>query len=305
MGPGPLRLSGERAEGARRADRGEHTGGLPRFGPRWTRKTLLLLGCIELGSSGAWRASCTERMVVWVPNLRTSEPPLRCTRASFYSAKGSPTGVNVGERGKSVKRGGSCNSAGTVVLQCGTVLSYLLLTVGDKGIKCPSRSPGQHRGGPLGAPPSATMAAACRRMPQAARCLATCPRGKPRSDAWAGELERSLEVAILPRQVACRGGRLPVPDSVPAIRPCRGAWRATAGFSCGAWVRPSRQAPLVGGSVVPASSSCRGLVFSARQAPLAGGLVLYAWSSLGASRGGPCRGVLRLPVHKSGVLRYP
>src|SRR3954463_1223910 len=115
----------------------------------------------------------------------------------------------------------------------------------------------------------------------------------------AGELERSLEVAILPRQVACRGGRLPVPDSVPAIRPCRGAWRATAGFSCGAWVRPSRQAPLVGGSIFclvilcswtalhglsrpgklllpgscllgPASSSCRGLVFLARQAPLAG-----------------------------------
>src|SRR3954470_19030098 len=131
------------------------------------------------------------------------------------------------------------------------------------------------------------------------------PSGEAPERRVAGELERSLEVAILPRQVACRGGRLPVPDSVPAIRPCRGAWRATAGFSCGAWVRPSRQAPLVGGSVVPASSSCRGLVFSARQAPLAGGLVLYAWSSLGASRGGPCRGVLRLPVHKSGVLRYP
>src|SRR3954465_9190567 len=62
MGPEPLSLSGERAEGARRADRGEHTGGLPRFGPRWTRKTLLLLGCIELGSSGAWRASYTGRM---------------------------------------------------------------------------------------------------------------------------------------------------------------------------------------------------------------------------------------------------
>src|SRR4051812_43512948 len=71
MGPGPLRLSGERAEGARRADRGEHTGGLPRFGPRGTRKTLLLLGCIELGSSGAWRASYTERMAVWIPNVRT------------------------------------------------------------------------------------------------------------------------------------------------------------------------------------------------------------------------------------------
>ena len=34
---------GEGAEGAQRADRGEHAGSLPRFGPRWTRKTLLLL----------------------------------------------------------------------------------------------------------------------------------------------------------------------------------------------------------------------------------------------------------------------
>src|SRR3954471_4522937 len=43
MGTEPLCLSGKRAEGARRADRSEHTGSLPRFGPRWTRKTLLLL----------------------------------------------------------------------------------------------------------------------------------------------------------------------------------------------------------------------------------------------------------------------
>src|SRR3954467_11718622 len=51
----------------------------------------------------------------------------------------------------------------------------------------------------------------------------------------------------------------------------------------------------------PASSSCRGLV-------------LNAWSSLGPKRsredpwrspGKPCRGVLQLPVHKFGVLRYP
>src|SRR3954464_10899685 len=62
MGPEPLRLSGERAEGARRADRGEHTGGLPRFGPRWTRKTLLLLSLYSVESSGAWRTSYTERM---------------------------------------------------------------------------------------------------------------------------------------------------------------------------------------------------------------------------------------------------
>src|SRR4051812_10962768 len=53
MGPEPLRLSGERAEGARRADRGEHTGGLPRFGPRWTRKTLLLLSLYSVGELGS------------------------------------------------------------------------------------------------------------------------------------------------------------------------------------------------------------------------------------------------------------
>src|SRR3954471_5783567 len=53
MGPEPLRLSGERAEGAQRADRGEHTGGLPRFGPRWTRKTLLLLSLYSVGEPGS------------------------------------------------------------------------------------------------------------------------------------------------------------------------------------------------------------------------------------------------------------
>src|SRR3954471_16481395 len=51
----------------------------------------------------------------------------------------------------------------------------------------------------------------------------------------------------------------------------------------------------------PASASCRGFV-------------LNAWSLLGPkgnrgdpwrSPGKPCRTVLRLPVHKSGVLRYP
>src|SRR3954471_24663354 len=133
------------------------------------------------------------------PDPRMSEPPRRCTRASFYSAKGVTDRCQRKRKGQKCKRGGSCNSAGTVALQCGTVLSYLLLTVGDKGIKCPSRSPGQHRGGPLGAPPLATVVAACHRIPQAARCPATCPWGKPRSDAWAGELGRSPEVAI------CRG----------------------------------------------------------------------------------------------------
>src|SRR3954471_5727470 len=267
------------------------------------------------------------------PDPRMSEPPRRCTRASFYSAKGVTDRCQRKRKGQKCKRGGSCNSAGTVALQCGTVLSYLLLTVGDQGIKCPSRSPGQHRGGPLGAPPLATVVAACHRIPQAARCPATCPWGKPRSDAWAGEQERSPEVAICRGKGACRGGCLPAPDSLPAIRPCRGAWGAAAGFSCGAWVRPSRQAPLAGvsvfclvyfvlewscmGSAVPASSSCRGLASLARQAPLAGGLVLNARSSLGASWAGLAAGCYNCPctswgtkvppalVHRQGVSGGP
>src|SRR3954465_10992027 len=83
-GQSPFRCPVRGAEGAQRADRGEHTGGLPRFGPRWSRKALLLLGCIEVGSSGAWRASCTERMAVWIPNLRTSEPGTSEPRNPLY-----------------------------------------------------------------------------------------------------------------------------------------------------------------------------------------------------------------------------
>src|SRR3954468_21955859 len=57
------------------------------------------LVCIELESSGASRTSYTERMSDLGPQCPNREPnpqpPLRCSRASFYSAKGSPTGVNV------------------------------------------------------------------------------------------------------------------------------------------------------------------------------------------------------------------
>src|SRR3954468_6327108 len=89
--------------------------------------------------------------------------------------------------------------------------------------------------------------------------------------------------------MACRGGYLAAPESLPLIRPCRSAWCAAASFSWGALVRPSRRAPPAGALVLrlgrpgkllllgprllgPASSSRRGLVFLARQAPLAGAL---------------------------------
>ena len=93
-------------------------------------------------------ANKTERECSLVPNR--SEPPQRCAWASFYMFKGSPTGGNA-EKGKNGSRG-CCwyNYLNSV--------SYLTLTAGDKGIKCPSVSPKQCRKGPSGAPPFAMMA---------------------------------------------------------------------------------------------------------------------------------------------------
>ena len=61
-----------------------------------------------------------------------SDPPLRCAWASFYMLKGSPTGGNV-DKGK--------NGKGIAVGTTTYCVSYLTLTAGDKGIKCPSVSP--------------------------------------------------------------------------------------------------------------------------------------------------------------------
>src|SRR3954468_12535203 len=200
--------------------------------------------------------------VYWVSS------PLYVAWASFYMLKGLPTGSDAGE-GKNGNR---------LCAQCCTVLSYLLLTVGDKGIKCPSRSLGQHRGGPLGAPPLATVVAACHRIPQAARCPATCPWGKPRSDAWAGELERSPEVAI------CRGKWLAAGVVFLCLIACR-----LSGLA-GAHGAPWRASLVVPGFGLPdklllsgSRSSVSYTLFldgitwaqSSRQAPLAG--VLSSW----------------------------
>src|SRR3954465_902302 len=80
--------------------------------------------------------------VYWVPPLST------CAWASFYSTRGYPQ-VAAQMRVKMAK---GCAYSGC------TVLSYLTLMAGDKGIKCPSGSPEQCRSGPLGVPPFATMA---------------------------------------------------------------------------------------------------------------------------------------------------
>src|SRR3954465_137052 len=102
------------------------------------------------------------------------------------------------------------------------------------------------------------------------------PLGKPRSDAWAGELVRRSEVAT------CRGKWLAAVVISPRLRACRSSGLAG---THGAPRRASLVVPGFGlpggllppgswwfGSVVPASSSCRGLASLARQAPLAGAL---------------------------------
>src|SRR3954465_9067823 len=103
----------------------------------------------------------------------------------------------------------------------------------------------------------------------------------------------------LPGRVVRRGKFLVAPWlAFPASSSCRG---------------------LVLRAAVPASSSCRDFapfVRSSRQAPLAGALCLVLntlflngpkrdHGGFWRSPGKPCRGVLRLPVHKFGVLRYP
>src|SRR3954470_3683016 len=225
--------------------------------------------------------------------------------------------------------GGSCNSAGTVALQCGTVLSYLLLTVGDKGIKCPSRSPGQHRGGPLGAPPFATMAAACHRMPQAARCLATCPRGKPRSDAWRASWSAVLRwrscrgkwlaagvvfLCLIACQLSGLAGALGAPRRASLVVPgfglpdklllsgARSSVSYTLFLDGLTWAQSSRQAPLAGVlSSWPGKLLLPGALSSwPGKLLLPGGLFLNAWSSLGASWVGLAAGCYNCPYTSLG-----
>src|SRR3954470_22027516 len=85
-------------------------------------------------------------------------------------------------------------------------VSYLTLTAGDKGIKCPSVSPKQCRKGTV------RDATACHDGDLVSACLPRCTPGctasrhvrleVPQSDTLVGELERRYRV------VACRGKRL-------------------------------------------------------------------------------------------------
>src|SRR3954470_11544453 len=191
-----------------------------------------------------------------------------------------------------------------------TVLSYLTLTAGDNGIKCPSASPQTvqkvavrgatvcHDGYlvSVASPPHAPGCAASRHV----------RLEWSQSDTLVDELERGSRSSGLPRQAPCRGRCLVASWSLSLTGPCRDAWRvAASSLRCPGW--PSRQAPLAGVLF---------LEWPSRQAPLAGDLSPWhkyfvlewlQWNHGGPWRspGKPCRGVLRLPVHKFGILGYP
>src|SRR4051812_8913645 len=104
MGPEPLSLFGE---GGRR-EHGEQIEASTRavYPGSGRDGRVKPYSCLVVLNWGARELGELAAPSVWLSGCRISEPPeplLRCTRASFYSAKGSPTGVNVRERGISVK----------------------------------------------------------------------------------------------------------------------------------------------------------------------------------------------------------
>ena len=148
--------------------------------------------------------------------------------------------------------------------------SYLTLTAGDKGIKCPSVSPKQCRKVPSGTPPLATMAVLSALHATAHRWLHSLPprtSGEaPRATRWwmrwsvdaewppaaASALPLSLSS---PGPEARRSPGLGVPCLVfPASSSCRGLVALPE--------RVARRGKFLGAPwlAFPASSSCRGLV---------------------------------------------
>src|SRR3954469_23044505 len=118
-----------------------------------------------------------------------------------------------------------------------TVLSYLTLTAGDKGIKCPSGLPKHCRKGTVrgatvchdGYPVSIASP------PHAPGCTASrhVRLEWPQSDTWVDELERRHGV------VTCRGKRLAVVDVLSRPGACRspglaGTRGTSQQVSCGA-----------------------------------------------------------------------
>ena len=144
-----------------------------------------------------------------------------------------------------------------------TVVSYLTLTVGDKGIKCLSVSPRRYRKGPPGTPPFSMMAIlsapACHRMPLAAQPPATHAWKGPRATrwwmCWSAGTEWWLAVAsALPRSLSCRAWKLVAYRALPGCMARRGKFLQIP------WLAFLASSSCRGLVSFPASSSCRGLV---------------------------------------------
>ena len=110
-------------------------------------------------------------------------------------------------------------------------VSYLTLTAGDKGIKCPSVSPKQCRKGPSGTPPFAMIAILSASHATAHRWLHSllprAPGKAPRATRWwmrwsVGTGWLLAAASALPRSLSCRARKLVVHRALPGHAARRG-----------------------------------------------------------------------------------
>ena len=145
--------------------------------------------------------------------------PLRCAWASFYMLKGSPTGGNTDECKKGKRSCGWYSYLHSA--------SYLTLTAGDKGIKCPSVSPKQCRKGPSGTPLFAMTVILSAPLATAHHWLHSLPPrtpGRVPERHVGGCAGARAQSGGLPRQAPCRGRCLVASGSLSLTGPCRSAW---------------------------------------------------------------------------------
>ena len=170
-----------------------------------------------LGSAGSY--STPQRLAR--PSVRVFEPPYVAHGPPFICSRGHQQ-VATQTRVKMERCCGWYNYLYSV--------SYLTLTAGDKGIKCPSASPKQCKKGPSGAPPFATMATLSAPLATAYPWLHNLPPRMPGrvperhvggcAGVWvqSGSLSRQVlaAVVVLSRPGACRS---------PGLAGTRGASR--------------------------------------------------------------------------------
>ena len=138
--------------------------------------------------------------------------------------------------------------------------------------------------------------------PRTPSCTASCHvcLGESQSDTLAGVLERGHGVGVSRGKLLATAVVLSRPEACrsPDLAGTQGASRQ-AFLVCLEW--PSRQAPLAGVLSLPGKLLLPGPWFA-----------YFVFERLQRNHGGPwrspgkpCRGMLRLPVHKFGILGYP